>query len=101
MFVGYQAAGTLGRMILDGAKEIRIHGKMYPVRAKITQIQGLSAHADRDELMKWISMLSANPKHVYITHGEKYAAEQFSQYLHEHTGFESSVPEYGETVQLM
>jgi metallo-beta-lactamase family protein len=100
MFVGYQAAGTLGRQILDGAKTVRIHGEQYPVRAKITHIQGLSAHADRDELMKWISMLSAFPKHVYITHGEKHSAELFSQYLHEQTGYATSVPVFGETVYL-
>jgi metallo-beta-lactamase family protein len=101
MFVGYQAAGTLGRLILDGAETVRIHGKQYPVRAKITQIQGFSAHADRDELLKWISMLSAHPRHVYITHGEKSASEDFSRFLRENKGFETSVPEYGSTVQLM
>ena len=100
MFVGYQAAGTLGRLILDGAKTVRILGQQYPVRAKITQIQGLSAHADRNELMKWISMLSANPKHVFITHGEQQTAQSFAGYLHEQTGFETSVPAYGDTVKL-
>ncbi len=100
MFVGYQAAGTLGRLILDGVKTVRILGKQYPVNAHITQIPGLSAHADRNELMKWISMLSVNPKHVFITHGEKEAAESFARYLHEQTGFETSVPEYGATVLL-
>jgi metallo-beta-lactamase family protein len=101
MFVGYQAAGTLGRLILDGADPVRIHGVKHPVRAKITQIHGLSAHADRDELIKWISMLSASPKHVFITHGEKSAAEDFSRFLHNTKGFETSVPEFGSTVQLM
>ncbi len=100
MFVGYQAAGTLGRLILDGAETVRIHGQKYTVNAKITQIQGLSAHADRDELMKWISMLSVNPKHVFITHGEKSSAESFAKYLHEQKGFQTSVPEFGTTVQL-
>jgi metallo-beta-lactamase family protein len=100
VFVGYQAVGTLGRLILDGAQTVRILGQQYPVRAKITQIQGLSAHADRNELMKWISMLSVNPKHVYITHGEQESAEDFARYLHEQTGFETSVPEYGATVLL-
>jgi metallo-beta-lactamase family protein len=100
MFVGYQAAGTLGRQILDGAKQVRIHGQQYPVRAHITRIEGLSAHADRDDLLKWISSLSANPKHVYITHGEESSAESFSAFLHEKTGYETSVPSYEETVTL-
>jgi metallo-beta-lactamase family protein len=100
MFVGYQAAGTLGRLILDGAKTVRIHGREYPVNARITQIQGLSSHADRNELVKWLSMLSVNPKHVFITHGEKSAAEDFSRFLRETKSFETSVPEYNTTVTL-
>jgi metallo-beta-lactamase family protein len=100
MFVGYQAVGTLGRLILEGAKNVRIHGQQYPVRARITRIEGLSAHADRDELLRWISGLSVNPKHVYITHGEEASAESFSAFLHEKTGYETSVPSYGDTVTL-
>ncbi len=100
MFVGYQAEGTLGRLIVDGAKAVRIHGHQYPVRAHITQVEGFSAHADRDELLKWVSMLSAHPKHVFITHGEKTSAEDFSNYLHEQTGYATSVPAYGSTVPL-
>jgi metallo-beta-lactamase family protein len=100
MFVGYQSVGTLGRLILEGAKTVRIHGQQYPVRAKITRIEGFSAHADRDELLKWISQLSVHPKHVYITHGEKEAAESFSKYLHDEKGYETSVPEFGTTVRL-
>jgi metallo-beta-lactamase family protein len=100
LFVGYQAEGTLGRQILDGARNVRIHGQHYPVRARIVQIQGFSAHADRDELLKWLSNLSANPRHVFITHGEFKAAEQFSDFLREKTGYETSVPTYGTKVRL-
>ena len=100
LFVGYQAEGTLGRLILDGAKVVRIHGQQYPVRARIVQIQGFSAHADKNELLKWLSKLSANPKHIFVAHGEKNAAEQFSRYLNENTSFKSSVPQYGSTVKL-
>jgi metallo-beta-lactamase family protein len=100
LFVGYQAEGTLGRQILDGARNVRIHGQQYPVRARIVQIQGFSAHADRDELLKWLSNLSANPRHVFITHGEFKAAEQFSNFLRGKTGYETSVPTYGTKVRL-
>lgn len=100
LFVGYQAEGTLGRQILDGVKSVRIHGQYYPVRARIAQIQGFSAHADRDELLKWLSQLSTHPRHVFITHGESGAAEQFSQSLKEKTGYETSVPAYGTKVRL-
>jgi metallo-beta-lactamase family protein len=101
LFVGYQAEGTLGRQILDGAKSVRIHGQPYPVRAKIEHIQGFSAHADRDELLKWLSRLSAEPRLVFITHGEARAAESFKAFLKEKTGYKVTVPAYGEKFHLV
>jgi metallo-beta-lactamase family protein len=101
LFVGYQAEGTLGRLILDGAKSVRIHGQHYAVRAKIEQIQGFSAHADKDELLKWLSRLSAEPKIVFITHGEARAATSFKDFLIEKTGYNATVPTYGETFRLV
>jgi metallo-beta-lactamase family protein len=100
MFVGYQAEGTLGRHILDGAASVRIHGQQYPVRARVIQLQGLSAHADRDELLRWFTNLKVKPRHVFITHGEAEAAEKFREFLTEKTGFEASVPAYNSTVTL-
>jgi len=95
LFVGYQAVGTLGRHIVEGAKEVRILGQNYPIRATIDQIHGFSAHADRDELFKWISGLKKAPRHVFITHGEANAAQSFGAFLREKTDWEVSVPEYG------
>lgn len=95
LFVGYQAIGTLGRQITDGAKEVRIFGQQYPVLAKIAQIHGFSAHADRDELFRWISSLSSAPRQVFVVHGEPEAAQEFGQFLREKTGWEVSVPQYG------
>jgi metallo-beta-lactamase family protein len=100
LFVGYQAEGTLGRYILDGAKSVRIHGQPRTVRAKVVQIHGFSAHADRDELLKWLSKLSVNPKRVFVTHGEVKAAERFAEFLREKTGFETTVPSYNTRVRL-
>jgi metallo-beta-lactamase family protein len=100
MFVGYQAEGTLGRLILDGAKSVRIHGQSHSVRAWITQVHGFSAHADRDDLLRWLSRLLENPRHVFITHGESRAAEHFSAFLKEKTGYETSVPAYNTSVRL-
>jgi metallo-beta-lactamase family protein len=99
MFVGYQAVGTLGRLIIDGAETVRIHGKQYPVRARITQIQGFSAHADRDELLNWLSSLSVNPRRIFITHGEIESAEAFSKILRSKK-YDTMVPEYGAAVNL-
>jgi metallo-beta-lactamase family protein len=100
LFVGYQAAGTLGRYILDGAKTVRIHGKQHTVRAKIEQIHGFSAHADRNEIIRWLSKLSACPKRIFITHGEEEAAASFQRFLKEKTDFESTIPAYGESLNL-
>jgi metallo-beta-lactamase family protein len=101
LFVGYQAEGTLGRQILDGAKNVRIHGQMRPVRARIAHIQGFSAHADRDELLKWLSRLSAEPRLIFLTHGEANAAESFRDFLKEKTSFKVTVPSYGEKFRLL
>ncbi|MCD6299689.1 MAG: MBL fold metallo-hydrolase [Dehalococcoidales bacterium] len=100
LFVGFQAIGTLGRHIVDGAEEVRILGQHYPIRARVAQIHGFSAHADRDELFGWISELTKPPRHVFITHGEAKAAQSFGEFLHKKTGWETSVPEYREEVLL-
>ena len=100
LFTGYQAVGTPGRRILDGAKSVRIHGQKRTVRARIEQVHGFSAHADRDDLLKWLSELTAHPKRIFITHGEVKAAERFRDFLKEKTGFEASVPTYNSRVRL-
>ena len=92
LFVGYQAIGTLGRHIVDGAKQVRILGQQYPVRARIAQIHGFSSHADRDELLRWLSGLIIAPKHLFVVHGEANVAEQFGEFLREKTGWKVSVP---------
>ncbi len=100
LFVGYQATGTLGRIIVDGAQEVRIHGRMHPVRARIARVDGFSAHADRDELLQWLSGLREPPRAVFVVHGEADAAEAFGEYLREKTGWKVFVPAYGEEVVL-
>ena len=100
LFVGYQAKGTLGRQIVDGSKKVRILGQRYPVRARIAQIQGFSAHADRDGLFWWLSGPRTGPKHVFVTHGEPEVARHFSSFIREKTGWDTSVPEYMSEVLL-
>ena len=100
LFVGYQAIGTLGREIVDGAKKVRILGQHYPVRSRVAQIHGFSAHADRDDLFRWLSALKRAPKQVFVTHGEPDVAKGFSALLRGKTGWSVSVPEYKAEVFL-
>jgi metallo-beta-lactamase family protein len=94
LFVGYQAVGTLGREIVGGAKKVRILGQHYPVRARVVQINGFSAHADRDELLKWLSSLRRSPRRIFVTHGESSASQHFAGLVRDKTGWEVVVPEY-------
>lgn len=100
LFPGYQAVGTLGRQIVDGAKEVRILGQIYPVQARIVQMNGFSAHADRDELFQWLSALKRPPLHLFVTHGEPEAARYFADFLKQKTGWDISVPGYKDEVIL-
>jgi len=100
LFIGYQAIGTLGRHIVDGAKKVRILGQHYPVRAKIARIHGFSSHADRNELFRWLDGLDSAPKRVFVVHGETVAAQRFGEFLREKKGWNISVPEYGSEALL-
>ncbi|MBN1360484.1 MAG: MBL fold metallo-hydrolase [Sedimentisphaerales bacterium] len=100
MFVGYQAVGTLGRRIVQGENEVRILGQNHQVKAKVTQIHGFSAHADRDELLGWLTSLKNHPRKVFVVHGETESAKAFGAYVHEKTGWEVSVPEFKEEAIL-
>ncbi len=100
LFVGYQAAGTLGRQILDGAPEVRILGQMRPVEARIARIQGFSAHADRDELLGWLMGLKSPPRRVFVVHGEAGAETKFGKFLAEKTGWDIVVPDYLDEIEL-
>lgn len=100
LFVGYQAMGTLGREIISGSKEVRILGQKHPVRARVVQIHGFSAHADRDELFRWLSSLQRPPRHLFVVHGEPETAWQFADFLREKTGWEISVPGYRDEIVL-
>jgi metallo-beta-lactamase family protein len=101
LFVGYQAEGTPGRILLDGAQEIRLLGQIYPVRAHIEKIDGFSAHADRDGLLTWLSDIRVPPRCVFLTHGEEKAATSFAKLLNERTGWTIKVPQYKDTVKLV
>lgn len=100
LFVGYQATGTRGRSLVDGADEIKIHGQYVPVRARVVQVQGLSAHADYAELIDWLRSGKLSPKRVFVTHGEPSAADGFRRRLKDTFGWNVVVPEDGSTWEL-
>jgi len=100
VFVGYQAVGTLGRLITEGAKEIRVLGEMVPVVASIARLEGLSGHADRDDIVKWLSGIKDKPRETFVTHGEPKVSVAFAAFLHESLGWNTHVPSYQEQAEL-
>jgi metallo-beta-lactamase family protein len=92
VIVGYQAEGTRGRKLLDGATDIKIHGKYYNVNATVVNIEGLSAHGDQDDLLNWLSELKTQPKKVFLVHGENQPADELRIKINERFGFETVVP---------
>jgi metallo-beta-lactamase family protein len=100
LFVGYQAEGTLGRQIVEGARQVRIFGENIPVKARIARITGFSGHADRAELLHWASRLKSKPRQAFIIHGEPNVAEHFRATLEETKGWNAVVPSPGQVVEL-
>ena len=101
LFVGYQAVGTLGRLIQQGVSPIRLFGQSLPVRAKIETLSGFSAHGDRNELLRWLSKTTNQaPRQIFVTHGEVETAHHFAETLRKEKGYSASVPKYGDEVAL-
>jgi len=94
LFVGFQAVGTLGRVILDGTDPVRIFGEEHLLRARIERISGFSAHADQHELLRWLSGLKTAPRRVFVTHGEPESAKNFANLLEEKNNWNCVVPAY-------
>jgi len=95
LFVGYQAVGTVGRSLVEGAKKVKIFGEEINVRARIEAIDGFSGHADRDDLLAWVSKFKRKPKKIFIVHGEKDGMEVFSGLIKEKFGIETIIPVKG------
>jgi metallo-beta-lactamase family protein len=100
VIVGFQAEGTLGRKIVDGAENVRIFGEPIAVRAKVFTIGGFSAHADQADLLEWISHFENPHMRIYVIHGERNISEDFSKVIQERLGFTASVPGVGDIVGL-
>lgn len=99
MISGYQAAGSRGRLLQDGEETIRIYGKDIPVRAKIFKINGLSGHADRNELLQWLNGFKHPPAQTFVVHGERESAGALCETL-KTKGWNAHIPHYLETVEL-
>ena len=100
VFVGFQAAGSLGRALIEGKQNVRLFGEDVAVRAKIVNFKGLSSHADRDHLLDWVDHFDPRPDHVFVVHGEEEVAAKFASDLRER-GFDAHAPEYTEEYDLL
>jgi metallo-beta-lactamase family protein len=102
VFVGYQAAGTLGRRILDGEPEVKILGQWVPLRCRVAKIGGFSAHADWKEVLQWLEgMESSVPSRTFLTHGEPEAANAMAGHIKDKFGWNVQVPQYGERFEIV
>lgn len=100
VFVGYQAAGTRGRRLQDGEKQIKIHGEMVPVRAQIESVSSLSAHADAGEIMRWLGGFKRPPLKTFVVHGEVGSASALRDRIIKELGWDAVIPTYKGVVEL-
>lgn len=100
LFCGFQAGGTRGAAMLEGAESVKIHGEYVPVRAEVANIGNLSAHADYSEILEWLKHFEQPPRQTFITHGEPAAADALRKHIEQQLGWSVSVPLDGEQVTL-
>lgn len=100
LFAGFQAGGTRGAAMVDGAKSIKIHGDYVPVRADVKNLEMLSAHADADEILRWLQGFKTPPRKAFITHGEASASDALRHRIEEELGWTCVVPDHGQQVEL-
>lgn len=101
LFAGFQAGGTRGDRMLRGEREVKIHGQMIPIRARIENLDTLSSHADYEEVLNWLKGFKSPPKQVFITHGEPEASESLKSKIEEALGWKVSLPHYLDSVDLL
>ncbi len=101
LFVGYQAVGTLGRIIVDGTDEVKLFGETISVRARIAKLAGMSGHADKNGLLEWIGGFEKKPQRVFVVHGEDSICEEFRDCLEREYGFTASAPYSGSRYDLL
>src|SRR5690606_30018135 len=101
LMVGYQAEGTRGRQLLDGVHEIKFFGKYYPVKATIKHLDSLSAHADQEELLNWMSDIINVPENVYLIHGEPSALDAFRVKIKDTYNWNVSIPKLSDVEKII
>jgi metallo-beta-lactamase family protein len=100
LFVGYQAEGTRGRQLVDGAKDVRIHGHSVAVNATVAKIDSMSAHADRGEILRWLGTLGAAPRRLCLVHGEPAPMDALKGLIQDRLSWTPHTPAHGETIEL-
>lgn len=100
LFMGFQAPGTRGFSLVNGAQQLKIHGEVHPINAEVVNINALSSHADYDEITRWLKRMPGKPKKVFITHGEEGAAAGMQQQLEQSFDWNVHIPKYLEVVEL-
>lgn len=100
LFVGFQAEGTRGRQLVDGATQVKIHGQMIPVGARIARLDSMSAHADSEEIMRWLSGFTRPPSTTFLVHGEPGPQETLKGAIERRLGWNVRIPAYRETIEL-
>ncbi|MFZ6011139.1 MAG: MBL fold metallo-hydrolase RNA specificity domain-containing protein, partial [Bacteroidota bacterium] len=100
LLVGYQAEGTRGRQLLDGAREIKLRGKFFKVNASVINVEGLSAHADQTELIHWMSGFSKPPKYILLTHGEPASAQALQEKIRQVYNWDTAIPRLNQVITL-
>jgi metallo-beta-lactamase family protein len=100
LFVGYQAAGTRGRLLVDGAREVKIHGRHVPVAARIAKIDSMSAHADRGEIVRWLTTLPQAPARLCLVHGEAGPMDALRALVTDRFGWQPYMPSHGERIDV-
>ena len=100
VFAGFQVGGSRGARLIAGEREVKVHGKMVPVRAEVQHLEGFSAHADRGELLAWLRQMKAPPRQTFVVHGEPDAADALRVAIQNELGWTVRVPQIGEIVDL-
>jgi metallo-beta-lactamase family protein len=100
LFVGYQADGTRGRQLVDGAQEVKIRGEQVPVRARVERIESMSAHADSNEVLRWLGLFTSAPQRTFLVHGEPGPMDALKAAIQSRLNWTVHTPGHLEEVEL-